>query len=82
MVAVDRLRALRLQLLVERLATAAHPAHNSAAGTGDEIVVVVSWGMSSLSAEDQAALDRVSANIGRPIRVHEWSKHVPTPFKL
>eukprot|EP01044_Picomonas_judraskeda_P031806 COSAG03_NODE_12028_length_565_cov_1.066524_1_plen_49_part_01 len=49
MVAVDRLRALRLQLLVERFATAAHPARSSAAGgtSSDEGVVVVSWGMSS-----------------------------------
>lgn len=84
MVAVDRLRALRLQLLVERFATAAHPARSSAAGgtSSDEGVVVVSWGMSSVSAEDQAALDQVSSNIGRPIRVHQWSKHVRTPTKL
>ena len=84
MVAVDRLRALRLQLLVERFATAAHPARSSAAGgtSSDEGVVVVSWGMSSVSEEDQAALDQVSANISRPIRVHQWSKHVRTPTKL
>ena len=76
MVAVNRLRALRLQLLqAQRLAgSTGQPAYCSA-DSGDE-VIVVSWGMSVLSEEDQTALDQVSAKIGRPIRVHHWSEDV------
>jgi|EP01046_Picozoa_sp_COSAG06_P008131 hypothetical protein len=72
MVALDRLRTLRRQLQGPAAAAAAA----AAAASSSEEVVVVAWNMSELAPEDQAALEAIGAEIGRPIRLHKWSEHV------
>eukprot|EP01043_Picozoa_sp_COSAG02_P033548 COSAG02_NODE_2295_length_9197_cov_20.855463_6_plen_346_part_00 len=89
MSALARLRSLRHQLQQQTAATVElmHPetgcSLSRCSSETSEEVLVVSWSAyppAELDPEEQAALDAIGTEIGRPVRMHSWSEHVQQMF--
>jgi phosphoglycerate dehydrogenase-like enzyme len=78
MSALARLASLRQQLQTAAGPGSTEPNCSLSAESAEEIVVV-SWSAyppAELDPEEQAALDAIGTEIGRPVRMHSWSEHV------